>query len=550
MADTDDTARLDHVLAVLDDAQRSGLVDMDPETFRAAGHAVVDLMADYLGGVEAYPVLPRTSPGELRSLFPVTAPEAPEPLRAILDDYLRLVQPNVTHWQHPGFMAYFPSTASGPGILGEMLMSTLVANAMLWRTSPVATELEQVTVGWLREALGLPEAFDGLFTDTASTSTLMGLAAARQAATRDAAMAGLGDRPRLRVYASAEAHSSIEKACMTLGIGREGLRRIEVDDELAMDAVALRRAIVEDRAAGWLPCAVVATIGTTGSTAVDPVATIAEIAAGEGIWLHVDAAYAGVVALLPDRRAPFAGWQGADSIVVNPHKWLFTPLDCSLFLTRRLDVLRAAFSLVPEYLRTLDQATPVRDFNEYQPQLGRRFRALKIWFVLRYFGLEGIRRRLAAHIELAQRFRAAVEAEPDAEILAPSPFATVCFRWRPRALRRPGRGGGRGGGARRAQRAAHGGGQRERRDLHLAHPARWSVHAAAGAREHPRGAAPCRSRLGPGGGAWPSVGGRGISGRSGTHPDDAHDRLPGHGRRMMRRDYSAKVSQALTSPSA
>ncbi|HEY8199281.1 MAG TPA: pyridoxal-dependent decarboxylase, partial [Candidatus Limnocylindrales bacterium] len=248
----------------------------------------------------------------------------------------------------------------------------------------------------------------------------------------DAAAAGLGDQGRLRVYASAEAHSSIEKACMTLGIGREGLRRIDVDSELAMDAGALRTAIAEDRAAGWRPAAVVATIGTTGSTAIDPVAAIAEIAAAEGLWLHVDAAYAGVVALLPDRRAPFAGWERADSIVVNPHKWLFTPIDCSLALTRRMDTLRAAFSLVPEYLRTLDQATPVRDFNEYTPQLGRRFRALKVWFVLRYFGLEGIRRRLAAHIEYARWFRGQVEAEPDAEILAPSPFATVCFRWRPR----------------------------------------------------------------------------------------------------------------------
>ena len=432
MVATDDTARLHAVLAILDDAQRSGLGDMDPETFRAAGHAVVDLMADYLAGVEAYPVLPRTTPGELRAMFPSSAPDSPEPLRAIIDDYRRLIEPNVTHWQHPGFMAYFPSTASGPGILGEMLMSTLVANAMLWRTSPIATELEQVTVGWLREALGLPDSFDGLFTDTASTSTLMALAAARERATGGAALTGLGDRPRLRVYATTETHSSIEKACMTLGIGREGLRRIAVDAELAMDADALPRAIAEDRAAGWLPCAVVATIGTTGSTAIDPVAAIAGITEAEGLWLHVDAAYAGVVALLPDRRAPFAGWERADSIVVNPHKWLFTPLDCSLFLTRQMPVLRDAFSLVPEYLRTLDQAAPVRDFNEYTPQLGRRFRALKIWFILRYFGLEGIRRRLAAHIELAQHVRALVEAEPDAEILAPSPFATVCFRWHPR----------------------------------------------------------------------------------------------------------------------
>ena len=290
-------------------------------------------------------------------------------------------------------------------------MSTLVANAMLWRTSPAATELEEVTVGWLREALGLPASFDGLFTDTASTSSLAALAAARQLATGDAAAAGLYGAP-LRIYASAEAHSSIEKAGMILGLGRAGVRRVAVDDAYAMDPHALAAAIAEDRAAGIRPAAIVATVGTTGSNAIDPVDAIADIAAHEGLWLHVDAAYAGVVALLPDRRAPFAGWERADSIVVNPHKWLFTPLDCSLLLSRRLDVLRDALSLVPEYLRTTDR-TAVHDFNEYQPQLGRRFRALKIWFVMRYFGLDGLRTRIADHLEQAARFAAWVDGEPD-----------------------------------------------------------------------------------------------------------------------------------------
>ncbi len=403
---------------------------MDPETFRRAGHAVVDLMADYLAGIERYAVLPSGVPGELRARLPSRAPEEPEPLGRILADYRALVEPNVTHWQHPGFFAYFPSTASGPGILGEMLMSTLVANAMLWRTSPIATELEEVTVDWLRQALGLPASFDGLFTDTASTSSLTALAAARQAGTGDAAAEGIAGR-HLRVYASAEAHSSIDKACMTLGLGRAGLRRVAVDDAYALDVDALEAAIAEDRAAGWTPCAVVATVGTTGSNAADPVGPLADLAAREGLWLHVDAAYAGVVALLPERRAPFAGWERADSIVINPHKWLFTPLDCSLLLTRRPEVVRAAFSLVPEYLRTTDQAA-VHDYHEYSPQLGRRFRALKIWFVLRYFGLAGLRSRIRGHLELAQRFAAWVDADPDAERLAPVPFATVCFRWHPR----------------------------------------------------------------------------------------------------------------------
>jgi aromatic-L-amino-acid decarboxylase len=416
--------------AGLDAAQRDGRGDMDPETFRLAAHAVVDLMADYLAGVERYPVLPRVAPGELRARFPARPPEQPEPLGRILADYRSLVEPNVTHWQHPGFLAYFASTASGPGILGEMLMSTLVANAMLWRTSPVATELEEVTVDWLREALGLPPGFDGLFTDTASTSSLIGLAAARQAAGGDAAGEGIAGR-RLRIYASAEAHSSIEKAGMTLGLGRAGVRRIPVDEAYRMRVPELRAAVADDRAAGWEPMAIVATLGTTGPTSVDPVAAIAEVAEAEGAWLHVDAAYAGVVALLPERREPFAGWERADSIVVNPHKWLFTPLDCSLFLSRRPEAVRAAFSLVPEYLRTTDRPV-VHDYHESTPQLGRRFRALKMWFLLRYFGLEGLRRRIAAHLELASRFAARVDEAPDAERLAPTPFSTVCFRWRPR----------------------------------------------------------------------------------------------------------------------
>ena len=414
----------------LDPAQLAGHGDMDVESFRRAAHEVADLMADYLATVEERPVLPRVAPGEIRARLPSTAPSGPEPLERILADYRAIIEPNVTHWQHPGFFAYFPSTGSAPGILGEMLMSTLIANAMLWRTSPAATELEEVTVGWLRVALGLPGTFDGLFTDTASTSSLAALAAARQQATGDAAAAGLHGAP-LRVYASAEAHSSIEKAGMLLGLGRAGVRPVAVDDAGAMDPAALQAAIAEDRAAGVRPAAVVATIGTTGANAVDPVALIASVAGREGLWLHVDAAYAGVVALLPDQRAPFAGWELADSIVVNPHKWLFTPLDCSLLLSRRLPVLRDALSLVPEYLRTTDRAA-VHDYNEYQPQLGRRFRALKVWFVMRYFGLDGLRARIAEHLQQAADLAAWVDGEPDAERLAPVPFATVCFRWHPR----------------------------------------------------------------------------------------------------------------------
>jgi len=411
---------------------------MDAASFRATAHEVVDLMADYLETIETRSVLPTIEPGTLRPLFPASPPESPEPVEAILADYRRLVEPNATHWQHPGFLAYFGTTASGPGILGEMLAATLGQNPMLWRTSPIGTELEEVVVDWLRQALGLPDAFDGLLTDTASTSTLIALAAAREACGGDVAARGLAGRDDLggglRVYASAEAHSSVEKACMTLGLGRASLVGVPVNHRFELRPDALAAAVASDRAAGLRPIAVVATIGTTSSTSVDPVAAVADVAEREGLWLHVDAAYAGVVAMLPARRAPFAGWERADSIVINPHKWLFTPLDASLLLTRRMDALRAAFSLVPEYLRTLDRAGPVRDYNEYTPQLGRRFRALKLWMLLRFFGLEGLRRRIEAHLGLAARLAAEVEADPDWDLLAPVPFSTVCLRWRPAPL--------------------------------------------------------------------------------------------------------------------
>ncbi len=423
--------------AALDPEQLDGFLDMDPERFRAAGHVVVDRIADYLANVEAYPVLPPIEPGTIGPQLPEHAPETPEPMDAILADVDRLVFPNATHWQHPGFFAYFATSASGPGMLGEFLTAALGQNPMLWRTSPIGTELEGVVVRWLRAGLGLPDAFEGLLTDTASTSTLIAIAAAREAAGLDASALGLAGRedvPQVRVYASAEAHSSIEKACMTLGLGRAALVKIPTNDRYELVPAALESAIAEDRAVGRRPIAIVATVGTTSSTSIDPVAAIADIADREGLWLHVDSAYAGAVALLPDRRGPFAGWERADSIVVNPHKWLFVPLDASLLLSRRMDMLRAAFSLVPEYLRTLDRVNPVLDYTEYQPQLGRRMRALKLWMHLRWFGMDGIRRRIAYHLAQAERFAGWVDADPDWERLAPAPVSTVCFRFRPARL--------------------------------------------------------------------------------------------------------------------
>ncbi|MEO5941180.1 MAG: pyridoxal-dependent decarboxylase [Candidatus Limnocylindrales bacterium] len=423
--------------ADLDPEQLAGLADMDPESFRTAAHRVVDLMADYLADIERHAVLPSIEPGSVARRLPAAAPESPESLDAILGDYLTLIEPNATAWQHPSFFAYFSSTASGPGILGEMLTAALGQNPMLWRTSPSGTELEQVVVGWLRQALGLPPVFDGLLTDTASTSSLIALAAARQAVGIDAAAAGIAGRadvPALRVYASEEAHSSIDKACMTLGLGRASVRKIPTDDRFALRPEALEVAIAADRAAGLRPIAVVATIGTTSSTAIDPVANMADIAEREGLWLHVDAAYAGAVAIDPGLRAPFAGWERADSIVMNPHKWLWTPVDASLLLSRRLEVVRDAFSLMPEYLRTVGAAGSERNYNEHTPQLGRRMRALKLWFQLRWFGLDGLRRRIRVHLSLATSFAAWVASEPDWEVLAPVPFSTVCFRHIPPAL--------------------------------------------------------------------------------------------------------------------
>jgi len=402
---------------------------MPPEEFREAAHRVADLAADYLDRLESYPVLPRTKPGDTRAKLAAAPPREPEPLDGILDDYRTIVEPNITHWQHPGFMAYFPSVASGPGILGEWLAAALNSNVMLWRNAPSSTEVEEVVVSWLRQMLGLPDAFDGMLTDTASISSLLSIVAARHAVpglnARDEGLAGR----RLRLYASTEAHSSIEKAAIVAGIGKAGVKRIPVDRTYAMHPDALASAIADDRASGWTPFCVVATLGTTSSTSIDPCAAIADVCAREKLWLHVDAAYAGIAAIADEMRPLFAGWERADSIVVNPHKWMFTPFDASLLLFRNPEGFRDAFSLVPEYLRTPDAGT-VHNFNEYGIQLGRRFRALKLWMQIRWFGVDGIAARLREHVRLARLLASWAEADPAWEVVAPVPFATVCLRHR------------------------------------------------------------------------------------------------------------------------
>ncbi len=407
---------------------------MDPAEFRAHGHALVDWIAEYLANPERYPVLPRVVPGAVRDALPPAAPEQGEPFDRIFADFERVIVPALTHWNHPGFFAYFAITASEPGILAELLSAALNQQAMLGRTSPAATELEEVSLAWLRRLMGLPDAFEGVIYDTASVATLHGLAAAREAGVpgvRQSGLAGRADVGRARVYCSEHAHSSVDKAVILLGLGHDALRRIPADASFAMDAAALSAAIAADRAAGLAPLAVVATVGTTSMTSADPVRAVADICARERLWLHVDAAYAGVAAIVPEHRHHFDGWEQADSLVVNPHKWLFTPFDLSAFYCRRMDVVRSAFSLVPEYLRT-SEGDQVRNLMDTGVQLGRRFRALKLWMILRHFGAEGVRRVLEGHIALARTFASWVDASPDFERVAPVPFSVVCFRARPR----------------------------------------------------------------------------------------------------------------------
>jgi aromatic-L-amino-acid decarboxylase len=402
------------------------------EELRDALVEASDWVASYLRDVGERPVLAQVAPGEIERRLPAAPPAHGEPLAEILADFDSLILPGITHWNHPAFFAYFGITGSGPGIVGELLASALNVNAMLWRTSPAATELEQVTLRWVLQMLGMPEGWFGQITDTASSSTMLALAAAREAAGLDIrrrGMAGRDDLPPLRVYTSAEAHSSVEKACIALGIGQDGLTKIPVDEHYRLRADLLARAVEADRAEGVRPIAVVATVGTTSTTSVDPVPEIARICAANDLWLHVDAAYGGAAGLVESHRPLLAGVESADSMVFNPHKWMFTPVDCSLLYTAHPDVLRAAFSVVPFYLTSGEPG--VVNLMDYGIALGRRFRALKLWMVIRAYGREGLAELVGSHIELAQRLAGVVESSPGWELLAPVPLSTVCFRAHP-----------------------------------------------------------------------------------------------------------------------
>jgi aromatic-L-amino-acid decarboxylase len=406
--------------------RRMPKLDPTSDEFRDAGHKLIDWIGDYLDSVDRYDVLSRVQPGDIAKKFAAEPSQTGRPYDDLLADVESKIIPGITHWNHPAFFAYFANTASQAGILAELLTAALNANGMIWRTSPSLTELEMVTLGWLRDALGLPHDLFGIINDTASINSFLALAAAREKSAPDIRTRGFSAAPALRVYCSEHAHSSIEKGALALGFGIDGVMKIAGDDALAMRVDALEEAIARDRKAGAVPCAIVATVGTTSSAAIDPVRRIAAIAKRESAWLHVDAAYAGPATICPEFRWLWDGVEAADSIVVNPHKWLFTPMDCSVLYTRQPEVLRETFSLVPEYLKTPDSAEV--NYMDYGLQLGRRFRALKLWFLFEHYGVARMQAVIRQHIADAERLAAELGKRGDIELIAPQSLSVVVFR--------------------------------------------------------------------------------------------------------------------------
>lgn len=413
---------------------RSDLGDMSVEEFRNQGYKFIDWICSYITNIEDYPVLSESNPGEIREKLPAQAPEKGESIDSILEDFDRTIMPGITHWNHPKFFAYFSISSSFPAMLGEMLSNAVNVNGMLWKTSPSATELEEAVGAWLRDMLHLPEEFFGMIVDTASISSLYALTAARERIKGlDIRLNGYptGDQSRpICIYCSDQAHSSIDKAGIVLGFGLENIKRIPSDENFRMRTDLLEQAIREDIDAGKTPAAVVATIGTTSTTSIDPVPEIGRICRKYDLWFHVDGAYGGIASIIPEFSHLMDGFEYVDSYVTNPHKWLFVPIDLSMFYFRDRDLFKKAFSMVPEYLTTAESEVAT-DYMNYGVQLGRRFRSLKLWFVLRYFGREGIINRLRESIRLAKLFESQVLKTDGFETMAPVPFSTICFRYNP-----------------------------------------------------------------------------------------------------------------------
>jgi aromatic-L-amino-acid decarboxylase len=397
------------------------------EDFRRAGHQTVDWIAEYLTNVSDMPVLAQTKPGDLLDALPKSAPEKGETFDAILRDFDQLVMPAVTQWNHPRFFAYFACTGSTPAILGEMLAAALNTNGLHWKTSPAVAELEQRALDWLRQWIGVPDGWFGIVYDTASTSSMHAVVCARELVDPEARTAG--SRNDMVLYTSDQSHMSIEKGAIAVGVGQKNIRKVPSDAEFRMRADALAKMVEEDKRAGKRPFCVVATVGTTSSTSIDPVPQIADVAEKHGLWLHVDCAYAGAAAILAEQRHIMAGVERAHSLVFNAHKWLLTPIDLSAFYTRRPDILRRAFSLTPDYLKTQDDPR-AHNLMDYGVPLGHRFRALKLWFVMRYFGRERVEAMLRSHIQWAKDFAALVDAHPKFERVAPVALSVVCFRYK------------------------------------------------------------------------------------------------------------------------
>jgi aromatic-L-amino-acid decarboxylase len=410
---------------------------MDSEEFRRLAHEVVDWIADYRERTThgEFPVMSCVAPGDVRAALPAAPPLEGQSLDGVLDDLTRVILPGCTHWQDPRFFAYFPSNSSLAAVLGDFLSTGLAQLGLNWQASPALTELEELTTDWLRQMVGLGDAWSGVIQDTASTATLVALICARERATDYAAARGglqASERP-LVVYASSQSHSSVDKAALLAGFGRDNLRVIAVDERFGMRADALRQAVEADRAAGRVPCAVVATVGSTATTAVDPLEALAGVARAHGLWLHVDAAMAGSAMILPECRPLWQGIEQADSLVLNPHKWLGASFDCSAYFVRDAQHLVRVMSTNPSYLRTAADAK-VRNFRDWGIPLGRRFRALKLWLLIREQGVQGLQKRLRRDLEHARWLTAQVDAAPGWQRLAPVPFQTVCVRHVPPGL--------------------------------------------------------------------------------------------------------------------